>query len=737
MMNTPNTAPIDHVAGLATATTLSSAVPARRGLLALAWGIVGLTLAGSLGTFVLALIVLPGGGLSGLSIDTVSQLVWGPLFAIWGIVGIAILTRHPGHRVGWTMLAAGLVWSLAQLTYFYGVLGIEAHPGRVPWPVEVLQLGCFYPFGLYLILDELLLIFPTGKLTSPWWNLARALGILGALGASLEVGFGNAVAMNGELGPIPNPFHPGGWLGSAFDAVGFGFYTIFIAGIPAAISMIWRLLHATGVERVQLKWIAFDTAFVAAAYCLHFAAANLDWYATPAGPWISLFWGLALNSMAVFVGIAILRYRLFDIDIVINRTLVYIPLTVCVVALYALLVDLFRPLVASTIDVSGESTIAPIIATGMVAVAFQPLRDRLQGGVNRLLYGERDNPVAVLGRLGSRLEATMTPTAAMPAVAQTVAEALKLPFVAVALTGEPGQEPRIVASSGRQVAAFSRLPLVYQHETVGELQVAPRTPGESFSTADWSLLETIAHQTAIAAYALRLNDDLRQARARLVTTREEERRRLRRDLHDGLGAQLAGLVMQAGAVGRLARSDAAAAEREIKELQAELRGAIADIRRLVHGLRPPAIDELGLLAALRARVMRFHSDEVARGLEGDSEGASSLAVAFDAPTALPPLSAAAEVAIYRIAEEALANIARHALASRVRVQLRADAASVALEIADDGVGIVRDAPAGVGLHSMRERATELDGSFTIEAAPAGGTIVRVRLPLVTVDGATR
>jgi signal transduction histidine kinase len=737
-MQTPTAAPLDTVADAAGAPAAAPTLATSRSRVqTLAWCVTGVTLVAAVAIFVLSLVNLSASGVSLLSIDFVVQLVWGPLFAVYAVVGMAILARTPRHRVGWTLLAAGLVWSLAQLTYSYAILGIQAYPGSVPWPIIVLQIGCFYPIGLYLILDELLLIFPSGKLTSPWWNLARALGIFGAIGASLQVGLGSPVAMNGELGPIPNPFHLDGWLWAFFDYVGIGFYTIFIAGIPAAISMAWRLLRATGVERTQLKWIAYTTVFIALAYCLHFAAANLGWYATSAGPWIELIWGLALTSMAIFVGIAILRYRLFDIDVIINRTLVYIPLTACVVTFYVLLVNIFRPIVASALDVTGEGTIAPIVATGAVAIAFQPLRDRLQGGVNRLLYGERDNPVAVLGRLGSRLEATMTPGAAMPAVAQTVTEALKLPWGAVALMAAPGDEPRIVAASGdRPAGDIVRLPLIYQHEPVGELQVAPRSPGESFSTADWALLETMARQTAIAAYALHLNDDLRQARARLVTAREEERRRLRRDLHDGLGAQLAGLMMQAGAAGRLTGTNPGAAAAEMKSLQGELRAAIAEIRRLVHGLRPPALDELGLVPALRARVMRFHSDEVSRGLETGADGSRPLAVSFDAPASLPPLSAAAEVAIYRIVEEALTNIARHALASHAHVRLRVDAGSVALEIEDNGVGIDRDAPAGVGLRSMRERAGELEGTFTIATATGGGTSIRVCLPLATPEGPT-
>jgi signal transduction histidine kinase len=260
------------------------------------------------------------------------------------------------------------------------------------------------------------------------------------------------------------------------------------------------------------------------------------------------------------------------------------------------------------------------------------------------------------------------------------------------------------------------LPLVYQREEIGRLVLSPRAPGEGFSDADRSLLGDLARQAEVAVHAVRLTTDLQHSRERLVATREEERRRLRRDLHDGLGAQLAGLNVQAGTLRRLIPSDPDAADELVVELRDELRGAIADIRHLVYDLRPPALDDLGLVESLRQLAERYGAKD------------ESLRVSVEAPEDLPDLPAAVEVAVYRITQEALTNVARHARAHSCVVRLVVND-DVTLEIVDDGVGIPAGRSAGVGLSSMHERASELGGSCTVEPVPKGGTRVLVRLPL--------
>ncbi len=359
-----------------------------------------------------------------------------------------------------------------------------------------------------------------------------------------------------------------------------------------------------------------------------------------------------------------------------------------------------------------------LLAAGFVAVLFAPLRDRLQRAVNHLMYGERDDPYAVLSRLGQRLEATLEPGAVLPAVAETVAQALRLPYAAIELK-ENGERDgfTVVAAHGSPVGSPVRVPLVHQHETVGQLLLAPRAGEEGFSAADRRLLEDLARQAGAAVHAVRLTADLQRARERLVTAREQERRRLRRDLHDGLGPQLSSQTLTIDAVREIMRQDPDAAEALLLDLKAQSRDAVADIRRLVFALRPPALDDLGLVGALRASAAQY----VSNGLH----------VSVEVPERLPPLPAAVEVAAYRIAQEALTNVVRHAEASRCVVRLALDekAGTLQLEVEDDGRGIGEDRGSGVGLHSMRERAAELGGSITVVSAAGGGTIVRARLPL--------
>jgi signal transduction histidine kinase len=274
-----------------------------------------------------------------------------------------------------------------------------------------------------------------------------------------------------------------------------------------------------------------------------------------------------------------------------------------------------------------------------------------------------------------------------------------------------------------------RLPLVYGGETVGRLVLGPRTGEEAFTPADQRLLDDLAPQIGVAAHAVRLADeavrlsaDLQRSRERLVTAQEEER--LRRDLHDGLGPQLAALTMRAEAARDLISSDPAQAEALLGDLIEQAQDAVSDVRRLVYALRPPALDALGLIGALRTQAT--HQDH------------GGPRITIDGSEYLPPLPAAVEVAAYRIALEALSNVVRRAGARNCAVRLALDevAGTLCLEVTDDGRGIGEDRGTGVGLSSMRERAAELGGTLAIEAVPAGGTCVRARLPY-TPDGVRR
>jgi len=345
---------------------------------------------------------------------------------------------------------------------------------------------------------------------------------------------------------------------------------------------------------------------------------------------------------------------------------------------------------------------------------FQPMRDRLQLGVNRLMYGRRDEPVAVLSQLGARLEGTVLPEEILPRLVETVSQTLKFPYVAVSL--QIADQLKVQAESGRATRPLETFPLIYQGQTIGQLLVSRRSPGEDLNPADRFLLTNIARQAGVAAHSVRLTSALQQSRQQLVTAREEERRRLRRDLHDGLGPQLASQTLTIDTIYKLLERDPAAGRELLQHLKLQSQSAIQDIRRLVYGLRPPALDELGLVGALREGV-RQH------GQMGSSVEITTV------PLVLPTLPAAVEVAVYRIAQEAITNVIRHAQAKQCTVAITIQDHHLNVVIADDGKGYPDRFHFGVGLNSMRERAEELGGTVHFENQPKGGAKVQVWLPL--------
>ncbi|MBB5293547.1 hypothetical protein E5F05_01305 (plasmid) [Deinococcus metallilatus] len=466
-----------------------------------------------------------------------------------------------------------------------------------------------------------------------------------------------------------------------------------------------------GPRRAQVRWFGFGYGFSSLITVLH-GAWQLQ--ALPAVPWLSrLLIEDCLCDLVytVCTTIALLWYRLFDIDVILNRTLVYGGLTAGVVGVYALVV---RGL-GSLLGLPADGTLS-LLATGLIAVLFDPLRRGLQRGVNRLLYGERDEPYQVLRTLSDRVGRAAHPSALLPAITQTIAGTLKLPYVAITL--DSGEQARVVAWAGTPAGEVLTWPLVHQGETVGELRLAPRV-GDAFKPMERKLLDTVAQQTSVAVFVVRQYLDLQRSREALVAAREEERRRIRRDLHDGLGPELATLAVKLDAARNLLGSDVTRVDDLLLELKGQTQDVLAGIRRLVYALRPPALDELGLEGALR---------EQARGYDG------ALRVGLTLTGDLTHLPAATEVACYRIVQEALANVVRHAHASHCELRVHV-ADQVTVEVQDDGLGFPAHAPGGVGLRSMRERAEELGGSLTLVSS-AGGTRLHAVLPVRAGGGLT-
>jgi signal transduction histidine kinase len=320
--------------------------------------------------------------------------------------------------------------------------------------------------------------------------------------------------------------------------------------------------------------------------------------------------------------------------------------------------------------------------------------------VDRAMYGDRRDPARVASLVGEELS---TATAGgMPGVISAIRSALRFPYVALSADGT------ILTASGAPGAVVP-LDLSYSGTTVGSLLIGLRPGESSLSPADRDVLALVAVPLAVAVHATNLSAELQASREKLVSAREEERRRLRRDLHDGLGPTLTGVAFTADAAANLVASDPTRASELLSTLRTDTRTAIADVRRLVDDLRPPALDELGLVGALRQR---------ADQLSWRADGASvEVRVAADG---LPALPAALEVAAYRIATEALTNVVRHSRATTAVLSLRCGK-NLEVEITDDGPPNGAWTP-GVGLQAMQERTSELGGTLTAGPTPTGGQV---------------
>ncbi|HEY6408821.1 MAG TPA: histidine kinase [Ktedonobacteraceae bacterium] len=611
-----------------------------------------------------------------------ARVMW---FAVVGLVAALFIASIPTYFAYLHTLATGVVANLTagQLTaegvrelHALGLsvdvyaayhivlntilgLGFLTVGGVIFWRKADDRMALFTSFSL--ITFPIGFIFQPTTLSPAWWLPFQLLDFLGSISLSLLF----YLFPNGKFIPQWSWTR---WLiiGSIIETGTDQFFPSFypiarnlllfallVSGLAAQIYRYRRV--STPLERQQTRWVVFGFTVAIVGFLAVIVPGTFFPSSFQPGT-LSYFVGataipLFLLCIPLSLGIAILRYQLWNIDIIINRTLVYGMLTASVIGIYVLFVASFGSLFQAQ-----SNFIVSLLATGLIAVLFQPLRERLQRGVNRLMYGERDEPYAVITRLSQRLEATLAPDAVLPTIVEIVAQALKLPYAAILL--KHNDTFIVEARYGKQCDDLLMLPLLYQGETIGQLCLAPRVPGEAFTPADQQLLDELARHAGLAAHAVRLTSDLQRSRERLVTAREEERR-LRRDLHDGLGSALTGVMFKLDATDELLERDPVKARTLLAEARAQTQASITDIRRLVYDLRPPILDEWGLVAALREHVAQNELKHVR--------------VSIDAPEALPALPAAVEVAVYRMVLEALANVSKHAQATTCTIQPRAAA----------------------------------------------------------------
>lgn len=485
---------------------------------------------------------------------------------------------------------------------------------------------------------------------------------------------------------------------------------LVLTTVGAVVRTLLRARHDP-VVRAQGALVAAGLA----ATITVLAAGNLVAPDSKWPPWVD---AAAFLPLPLTIAVALLRGEFLGLRAVVNRTLVYGALTAVLLGAYALSAVVVG-------GIAGGAGLAPtLFASAVVAIAFAPARASLQHRVDRLLYGERGDPARVLGALGRRLESAVPPGEVLPAIVETVATTLNLPYVALR-TGVD-DDARLAYARGDAGPDLHVVPLVHQGVTVGELVVAARRGERGVRADDRTLLADIARQVAAAVSAASLLTDLTASRSRLAVAREEERARVRHDLHDRLGPHLVGLSLQLDALERRVDDDTVA--HAVGRAREEAARALDEVRRIARGLRPAELDELGLVEAIAAAAARLTVDD------GDGWTAS-----VDAALHLGVVPPGVEAAAYQIALEALTNAHRHSGGRTASIRLFVDAGATALtlDVADDGHGIAdaatnrRAGRDGVGIRSMHERAAAVGGRLTLGRTADGGTLVRATLPLPT------
>jgi signal transduction histidine kinase len=570
----------------------------------------------------------------------------------------------------------------------------------------------------------LFLIFPDGRVLGPRWRAVVWLtGVTTGAAA-----FGSAFAP----GPLDDPpfenvvNNPFGVEGGDFLAAlsTFGWAGMVLSVLAAATSMVFRLRRSRGLERQQLKWVASSAALFAIA-CL---VGVPSWFVG-----LDTFGGLiivaAFMAIPIAAGYAILRHRLYDVDLVINRALVFGALAAFITAVYVGIVVGVSALVGR----AGDPNIAlSILGTAIVAVAFQPARVRAQRLANRLVYGKRATPYEVLAEFSEHAATTVATEEVLPKVASTVGEGTgaersdvwvrsgsELRLAASWPDSGPHVPRRIALDDGElpaSLAAEGAVPVRHQNELLGALTVVkPR--GEALTLAEQRLLADLASQVGLVLRNMGLTaellvrlDELSASRQRLVSAQDEERRRLERNLHDGAQQHLVALKVKLNLAAR--QTDDPRLKDALLSLQADTDEAVEALRELAHGIYPPLLAEQGLASALEAQARK-----------------SPISVRVEAEEEFPRYPQDVEAAVYFCCLEALQNVAKYADASTAVVRLFETDGKLCFAVSDDGVGFdPEDTPRGSGIQNMSDRLEAFAGRLEVTSSPGGGTSVRGELP---------
>lgn len=708
--------------------------PGRPRHLLLARIMVGIFIMGSLGSFVISFLdanltgesILSAGG----ALGDVGLLV---AFSAFPIIGYLLATRRPENTIGWVMLGMGVFMGLPFSAY--GTYAAHGGPGGR-------DLGLLFgaidqPMWIPIVAIPatfLLLLFPNGHLPSPRWRwFARILG--GGLVLIFFVILFSPGPIEG--GAIPGAQNPLGldslrpFLGPAFVAI----LIIPIGAVGSLVSLVQRFRRSRGIERFQLRWLVTAATVVAATYSagvLFSLGGEWTGASTTNPEWLNVLQTVSVLSFALIpiaIGVSILRYHLFDIDVVINRALLVGALAVFIAVVYVAIVAGVGAVVGGQ-----ASPLLSAAAAGVVALAFQPARRRAQRFADRLVYGKRATPYEVLSEFSERIGNTYANDELLPRMARALGEGTGAARADVwvrvgdelrpeaawphdADTPSPRHAPADTEESA--VTASSMFEPVRHHgELLGALSMEKR-PGESLTATEEKLVRDLAAQAGLVLRNVGLTEDLRDtieqlraSRQRLVTAQDEERRRLERNLHDGAQQQLVALAVKLRLLEQLVERDPEQARSVAAQLQADTTEALEELRDLARGIYPPLLADKGLVAALESQARKSVVP-----VEIEAEGVRRY-------------PREAEAAVYFSCLEALQNVAKYASASRATITLSDGDGRLRFEVSDDGVGFdAASRSGGSGLQGIADRLAALDGEIEIRSAPGAGTTVAGALPV--------
>ena len=603
-------------------------------------------------------------------------------------LGIWLVRRRPGELAAHAFLLFAAGWASSTLTGWAWTEPLDywARPWVVLW--AALGLGGYLVSGIATLLFALTFPRASARMRRHPWTALTTIPL------AVCAGFATWVAWH-------------------------GLRLTDLATLNMAAEVVWQLCTLSALVVLVVRWVrlrrnaeaARRIQIVVLGFLATLALILLGkWLAVPQG---TFGFGLVLLIFPVSVAVAIAKQDLFELDVALNRGLV-------AAGTGSVLLVAYLAVAALTAEVSGhDGPLAALPAAGLVAVAFAPVRNKTQRLVTRRLFGTADDPQLVLHRLGLRLESSDDPESLLAAVVDTAAESLRLPYVAVELSTEDGW--RVVRQHGTAPAqGAEHFDIHVAEQVVGRLAASPRGDARSLSPLDRQLLSDLARHSGVSARVVALLTDLRTAQHRLLVAREEERHRIHRDLHDGLGPSLVGLTLQLEVAAELAGDgDLGVLTRR---LHGEAARATDDVRRLVRDLRPGELEELGLPAAVAAAAARLSSPNAPR-------------FDLDSPARLPDLAAEVEDAAYKICLEAMTNVIRHSSATACRIRLHSpDATTLHVEVVDNGCGLRTGDGSGTGLQSMEERAAAVGGHLEVTGAAGQGTTVHAALPTAGAVG---